>query len=139
MATATTRNRPKATMSLGDSIIQGLKDIAADARGEEVGVLRYTVPHGATAEQVRAIRAAAEKELRVKEREKRRKAGAEVAKSRTVLGVSAEEFAELLGVSVGRVKAWETGARVPTGSDRLLLSDIAARPKYWRKRLLVAG
>jgi len=126
-------------MTLGESIVRGLKDIAADARGEDVGVLRYTMPHGATAAQVRAIRSAAEKELRAKEREKRLKAGAEVAKSRAALEVSVEAFAELLGVTAARVKAWEAGTKVPAGSDHLLLTDIAARPKYWRKRLLAAG
>lgn len=141
MATATAPKRPrkKATMTLGERIIQSLKDIAADARGEDAGVLRYMVPHGATPEQVGAIRRAAERELRAKERKKRQAAGAEVAKSRTALGVSVEEFAELLGVRAARVKAWEAGTKAPTGSDRLLLADIAARPKYWRKRLLPAA
>jgi len=78
-------------------------------------------------------------ELRAKEREKRRQAGAEVAKSRAALGVSVEEFAELLGASVARVNAWEAGTKTPTGSDRLPLTDIAARPKCWRNRLLAAG
>ena len=137
-ATARKRSQRKTTMTLGESIVQGLKDIAADARGEDVGVLRYTVPHGGTAEHVRAIRSAAERELLAKEREKRRQAGAEVAKSRAALGVSVEEVAELLEASVARVKAWEAGTKAPTGSDRLL-TDIAARPKYWRNRLLAAG
>lgn len=64
-------------------------------------------------------------------------AGAKAA--REALGVSQPVFARFLGVSAQTVKAWEQGARVPTGAVRRLLTDIRRHPDHWAARLREAA
>jgi putative transcriptional regulator len=47
---------------------------------------------------------------------------------RTKLGVSQDEFASLLGISVRTLENWEQKRRIPKGPARVLLEVAAAHP-----------
>jgi putative transcriptional regulator len=47
---------------------------------------------------------------------------------RAKLGVSQEEFASLLGISVRTLENWEQKRRIPKGPARVLLAVAAAHP-----------
>src|SRR3972149_3763306 len=49
---------------------------------------------------------------------------ARVRRLRESLGLSQPLFARALNVSVGTIRAWEQGARIPDGSARLLLGRV---------------
>jgi DNA-binding transcriptional regulator YiaG len=59
---------------------------------------------------------------------------ADVAAARQALGVSQTIFAQILGASVQAVRAWEQGAKAPSGMARRLIGEIRHDPAYWRKR-----
>ena len=48
---------------------------------------------------------------------------------RTRLGMTQVTFAEVMGVSIKTVEAWEAGTNRPVGSARRLLSVLAADPE----------
>lgn len=54
------------------------------------------------------------------------------AKARASIGMSQQEFAELLGVSARTLQDWEQGRREPTGAARTLLKVAAKHPKVLR-------
>lgn len=62
----------------------------------------------------------------------------EVVAARAVLGVSQALFAKILGVSAQSVRAWEQGAKPPSGVARRLIGEIRAQPDYWRNRFGLA-
>lgn len=53
----------------------------------------------------------------------------EVAAVRLKVGLTQQQFAELLGASVGTVRKWESGERSPSGAADRLLRLLAAKPK----------
>lgn len=54
------------------------------------------------------------------------------AEARASIGMSQQEFAELLGVSARTLQDWEQGRREPTGAARTLLKVAAKHPKVLR-------
>ena len=60
----------------------------------------------------------------------------DVAAARKALGVSQPVFAKILGASVQSVRAWEQGAKPPSGVARRLIGEIRHDPAYWRKRFV---
>lgn len=55
------------------------------------------------------------------------------AQARAGTGLSQQEFAALLGVSVRTLQDWEQGRREPTGAARTLLKLAAKHPKVLRE------
>jgi len=53
----------------------------------------------------------------------------EVKKIRKKLNQSQKEFAFMIGVSIGTLKNWEQGRRVPEGPARALLKVASKRPE----------
>src|ERR1035437_9966127 len=53
---------------------------------------------------------------------------ARIRRLRESLGLSQPLFARALNVSVGTVRAWEQGARIPDGSSRRLLEVVEHDP-----------
>jgi DNA-binding transcriptional regulator YiaG len=60
---------------------------------------------------------------------------AAVRSTREKLLVSQAVFAQLLGISVKLVQAWEQGTRTPDTLARHVLDAINATPGAWRERL----
>ncbi|MDE2452390.1 MAG: helix-turn-helix domain-containing protein [Burkholderiales bacterium] len=54
------------------------------------------------------------------------------AEARARVGLSQQEFAELLGVSARTLQDWEQGRREPTGAARTLLKVAVKHPKLLR-------
>ena len=54
------------------------------------------------------------------------------AEARASVGLSQQEFADLLGVSARTVQDWEQGRREPTGAARTLLKVAVKHPKLLR-------
>lgn len=54
------------------------------------------------------------------------------AEARARVGVSQQEFAQLLGVSARTLQDWEQGRREPTGAARTLLKVAVKHPKLLR-------
>lgn len=96
---------------IGKEIIEGLEQLKAWRRGEVR--LRTT-----TVELPRAP---------------------DVAEIRKELGLSQEQFARLMGVSVATLRNWEQGRREPHGSARALLLVASREPAAVLKALLAAG
>ena len=55
------------------------------------------------------------------------------AEARATVGMSQQEFAELLGVSPRTLQDWEQGRREPTGAARTLLQVAVKHPKVLRE------
>jgi len=54
------------------------------------------------------------------------------AEARASIGLSQQEFAQLLGVSARTLQDWEQGRREPTGAARTLLKVAVKHPKFLR-------
>lgn len=54
---------------------------------------------------------------------------AQIQRLRERLGMSQREFAAAFDLSVGNVRNWEQGIRVPTGAARTLLRIVDKEPK----------
>jgi putative transcriptional regulator len=54
------------------------------------------------------------------------------AQARASIGMSQQEFAELLGVSARTLQDWEQGRREPTGAARMLLKVAVKHPRVLR-------
>jgi putative transcriptional regulator len=54
------------------------------------------------------------------------------AQARARVGLSQQEFAQLLGVSARTLQDWEQGRREPTGAARTLLKVAVKHPKLLR-------
>lgn len=100
-----------ARRDIGKEIIEGLEEIRAWREGRTT--LRVT-----TVELPRAV---------------------EVPAIRKELGLSQEQFARLMGVSVATLRNWEQGRREPHGSARALLLVASREPAAVLKALLAAG
>ena len=57
----------------------------------------------------------------------------EVKEVREGLNVSQPIFAQILGVSDGTVKAWESGANMPSGSSARLIQMAKQEPEKFQK------
>lgn len=90
-----------------DSVMQGIAEATAHARGEEVGV----VEHRIEVEEV------------------------DVAALRRRLGMTQRDFAAHFGFSLGSVRNWEQGIRRPTGPARVLLRVIRHSPETVREAM----
>jgi putative transcriptional regulator len=55
------------------------------------------------------------------------------AEARARVGLSQQEFAQLLGVSARTLQDWEQGRREPTGAARTLLKVAVKHPKLLRE------
>lgn len=55
------------------------------------------------------------------------------AEARMRMGLSQQDFAELLGVSPRTLQDWEQGRREPTGAARMLLKVAVQHPAVLRK------
>jgi putative transcriptional regulator len=62
-----------------------------------------------------------------------------VKKTRKLLGASQRIFAQLLGVSVNTVRAWEQGDNPPRGMACRFMDEIRRDPAYWQARLKEAA
>ncbi len=82
----------------GESIIEGLEDAIAYAKGDESRGRR----HRFSTVDVKAVR------------EK--------------LGMSQDQFSEVFGISAGTLRGWEQGRRLPEGPARVLLQVIDREP-----------
>ncbi len=60
---------------------------------------------------------------------------ADVRQIRNKAGKSQTEFALMIGVSVGTLRNWEQGRRVPVGPAQALLKIVAAMPEEVTKVL----
>jgi putative transcriptional regulator len=83
-----------------EGIMQGLNEAAAFVRGDDVPGARIHIP-----------------------------AEIDVRALRTKLGATQTQFAERYGFSVGAVRDWEQGRRMPDTSTRAYLKVIAAEPE----------
>ena len=85
---------------MAESIMRGLKEAIAFAKGEETGAIVHhvTVP------------------------------SVDVAAIRARTGLSQSAFAKSIGVAKGTLLNWEHGRRRPTGPAQVLLAMIARRP-----------
>ncbi|NGZ77987.1 NadS family protein [Saccharibacillus alkalitolerans] len=61
---------------------------------------------------------------------------AEVKEIRTNTHLSAAAFANVLGVSVKTVEAWETGTSNPTGSSQRFLQVLKEKPEFAKEFIL---
>jgi putative transcriptional regulator len=59
----------------------------------------------------------------------------EARNARLMLGLSQDEFAELIGTGVGTVRKWELGTRRPSGAARALIDVIKSEPNAVRRAL----
>lgn len=99
-----------AKRDIGKEIIQGLEEIKAWKRGELK--LRMTAIEMPRAADVPAIR--------------------------KQLGLSQEQFANFMGVSVATLRNWEQARREPHGPARALLLVAAKQPRAVREALKAA-
>lgn len=99
----------------GEALIQGLKEAIAYERGELPNVRVVTV------ERVTAGKAHVERPPWY--------APFLIREIRDKLSVSQAIFAEMLGVSVSSVRAWEQGKREPDGPARRLLQIAETHPE----------
>jgi putative transcriptional regulator len=98
-------------MSNGARILQGLREAAAYARGEAVQAKEH---HRIVANTV------------------------DVSAIRQKLGLSQREFALKFGFSLGTLRHWEQGQRLPDGPARILLTIIDRDPEAVERALKVA-
>ncbi len=61
------------------------------------------------------------------------KAKTEAAKIRREINVTQEVFAQMLGVSLGTVRKWESGTIQPSGAARTLLKIVVKHPGIVRE------
>ncbi len=90
-----------------DSLMEGLNEALAFARGEQTGAIVHQV-------QVPEV---------------------DVAAIRASTGLSQSAFARSIGVAKGTLLNWEHGRRRPTGPTQVLLAMIARKPSLVRELL----
>lgn len=94
------------TESLGDVIVEGLKEAVAWAKGQ-VTLRRIDLELPSAAPKL---------------------AAAQIAALRNRLGFSQVVFAKCMNVSVRTIQAWEQGLRTPDGAAFRLMDLVAAQP-----------
>ena len=87
-------------MNAYESIVQGLNEAMAFAKGEEIGAIVHHI-------EVPTV---------------------DVARIRARTGLSQSAFARSIGVAKGTLLNWEQGRRRPTGPAQVLLAMIARKP-----------
>ena len=92
---------------VGESILRGLEQAVEYAQGER----KSFVEHRFVDVDVKAIR--------------------------DKLGMSQSQFASAFSISLGTLKQWEQGRRVPEGPARVLLQVIEREPEAVRRALAV--
>ena len=110
----TKAKRVRKQQSLGDEIIEGLKEALAFERGQKTRAIVRRVP-------VTARKAAARPAPDFTRQR--------VTKLRKRLGVSQPVFAQALNVSAETVKAWEQGKNAPGGPAARLLEIAESYPE----------
>jgi putative transcriptional regulator len=63
------------------------------------------------------------------------KAKTEAAKVRHELGLTQQDFAIMLGVSLATIRKWERGTREPSGAAKILLAVARLHPEAIREAL----
>lgn len=98
-------------MSNGKRIVAGLKEAVDNARGNSIGAKsrRVHVPDSIDVQSIRQK-----------------------------LGLTQQEFAMQFGFSLGTLRNWEQGTRVPPGPSRVLLTVIDREPDAVKKALEAA-
>ena len=80
-----------------------IRDVEKSLRGEKSSYTRVVLPQPATAKEVKAARKA--------------------------VASTQRGFADVMGVSLETIKAWEAGKRIPEGAATKLLRLLLKRPK----------
>lgn len=93
-----------------DSLMEGLHEALAHAKGKDTGAVVHTI-------EVAAV---------------------DVAKIRASTGLSQSAFARSIGVAKGTLLNWEHGRRHPTGPAQVLLAMIERRPTIVQELLPAA-
>ena len=136
MAKRAAQSDPK---RFADRLIEAMEEIFADARGEPNGVIRFSLPPNPKPGDAWAAVEAAAAEAEERQRAHQAKLVAEKIRAvRQTVGVEDRTLSRYFGVSVATVKAWEAGTKTPTGANLHLLTDMVARPRYWKKQLRAA-
>lgn len=99
-----------AKKTLGERLIEGMKQGVAFAEGKDVPGMRVHIPEAY-----------------------------DIKKMRTRMKLSQKEFATRFGFSLDSVQNWEQGRRIPDGPARTLLAVIAHEPKAVERALRAAG
>ena len=103
----------KKNPTVGEQIIEGLKEAIAYNRGEVTGARETRVPITAAAATVKPAP---------------RYSGARIARLRARLALSQTVFAKALNVSAETVRSWEQAKRVPDGAALRLLQVAERHP-----------
>ena len=90
-----------------DSVMEGLNEALAHARGQDTGAVVHTI-------EVASV---------------------DVARIRALTGLSQSAFARSIGVAKGTLLNWEQGRRHPTGPAQVLLAMIERRPSIVQELL----
>jgi DNA-binding transcriptional regulator YiaG len=108
-------------LSVPQSILEGLREMAEFATSGEPAEKRYSVRHltldlepgDYPPEKVRA--------------------------TREIFGLSQPLFAKFLGVDVSALRHWEQGIRSPSAVVRRFLDEMNISPEHWRGRIETAA
>jgi len=96
--------------SMGERLIESMRQANQWARGEKVPGMRVHIPDAY-----------------------------DVRKMRTRMKLSQKEFAARFGFSLDSIQNWEQGRRIPDGPARTLLAVIAHEPKAVERALRSAS
>ena len=59
----------------------------------------------------------------------------DIGEARTAVGLSQQEFADLMGISKRTLQEWEQGRRVPTGAAKTLIKLAIKHPEVLKEVL----
>lgn len=59
----------------------------------------------------------------------------DIGEARTAVGLSQQEFADLMGISKRTLQEWEQGRRVPTGAAKTLIKLAMKHPEVLKEVL----
>ncbi len=112
--TVTKRGKVRKTSSLGQEILEGLKEAIAYERGEVLNVRTKKLP--ITARHAEALAAVVY-------------TPADIKRLRKGVELSQAVFAQALNLDIETVKAWEQGKRTPSGPALRLLEVVERYPE----------